>query len=219
MIRAIFALLTLAVVAAFTTNVGKVRLSNMRMAADNVFPPNPTSLYGDIAPTGFFDPLGLSVGKDPAVLKQWRDAEIKHGRVCMLATVGILTQELLKNPLGIDGPGIRHFDLVDEKFPEFGELFILLCAFVEGWTIQNKWEPKSVTKGLKRLARLREDVEPGDLNWDPLEWYPSDPKEQEIIKTKELQNGRLAMLGFAGIVLQELTDGKEVLCHFQKVCE
>ena len=51
-------------------------------------------------------------------------------------------QELLKNPLGIDGPGIRHFDLVDQEFPEFGELFILLCAFIEGWTIVNKWEPR-----------------------------------------------------------------------------
>jgi len=167
---------------------------------------------------GFFDPVGLSKGKDAATIKQWRDAEIKHGRVCMLASVGLLTQELLKNPLGIDGPAIRHLDLIDVPFPEFGEVFILLCAFIEGWTIVNKWEPRSATKGLNRLARLRDDVEPGDLDWDPLGWYPSDPSEQAIIKTKELQNGRLAMLGVAGIVAQELLDGKEVLCHFQKVC-
>ena len=68
------------------------------------------------------------------------------------------------------------------------------------------------------ITRLRDDAEPGDLEWDPLAWYPSDPVEQQIIKTKELQNGRLAMLAVAGIVAQELTDGKEVLCHFQKVC-
>lgn len=60
----------------------------------------------------------------------------------MLASVGLLTQELLKNPLGIDGPSIRHFDLVDAEFPEFGELFILLCAFLEGWVIINKYEPR-----------------------------------------------------------------------------
>jgi hypothetical protein len=184
----------------------------------SIFPENPTSLVGDIAPTGFFDPLGLSVGKDSTTLKQWRDAEIKHGRVCMLAAVGLLTQELLKNPLGIDGPSIRHLDLIDDKFPEFGELFILLCAFIEGWTIVNRWEPRSETRGLNRPARLREDVEAGDLGWDPLGWFPEDPSEQAKIKTKELQNGRLAMLGVAGIVAQELTDGKEILCHFQKVC-
>ena len=131
----------------------------------SVFPENPTELVGDLAPVGFFDPIGLSKGKDAATLKQWRDAEIKHGRVCMLASVGLLTQELLKNPVGIDGPAIRHLDLLDDKFPEFGELFILLCAFIEGWTIQNKWEPRSETRNLKRLARLRDDVEPGDLSW------------------------------------------------------
>lgn len=184
-----------------------------------VFPENPTSLVGDIAPTGFFDPLGLSNGKDEATLKMYREAELKHGRVAMLATVGLLTQEILKNPLGIDGPAIRHLDLLDEKFPEFGELFILICAFIEGWSIQNKWEPRSVTRELKRAARLRDDVAPGDLDWDPLEWFPSDPEEQAKIRTKELQNGRLAMLGVAGIVAQELLDGKEVLCHFQKVCQ
>ena len=184
----------------------------------SIFPDNPTGLPGDLAPTGFFDPLGLSNGKDAATLKQWRDSEIKHGRICMLAAVGLLLQERLANPIGIDGPAIRHLDLLDDKFPEFGEVFILLCAFIEGWTIVNKWEPKSVTKGLKRAARLAEDAEPGDLNWDPLGWYPSDPTEQNIIKTKEIQNGRLAMLGVAGIVAQELIDGKEILCHFQKVC-
>eukprot|EP01031_Cornospumella_fuschlensis_P031278 gene31278-37799_t len=184
----------------------------------SVFPENPTGLSGSLAPTGFFDPLGLSNGKDAATLKQWREAEIKHGRVSMLAAVGLLTQELLKNPVGIDGPAIRHLDLLDEKFPEFGEVFILLCAFIEGWSIVNRWEPRSQTRGLNRLARLRDDAEPGDLNWDPLGWYPSDPEERATIQTKELQNGRLAMLGVAGIVAQELVDNKEVLCHFQKVC-
>lgn len=180
---------------------------------------NPIGMEGSLAPTGFFDPLGLSVGKDATTLKQYREAEIKHGRICMLASVGLLTQEITKNPLGIDGPSIRHLDLIDVPFPEFGELFILLCAFIEGWSIVNRWEPRSVTRGLKRAATLRSDVEPGDFGWDPLGWYPSDPREQAIIKTKELQNGRLAMLGVAGIVVQELLDGKEILCHFQKVCQ
>jgi light-harvesting complex I chlorophyll a/b binding protein 1 len=191
------------------------RSSGLKMS---VFPENPTDLPGDLAPTGFFDPLGLSNGKDEATLKQWRDAELKHGRVCMLASVGLLTQELLINPLGIDGPAIRHFDLVGEKFPEFGAIFLLLCSFIEGWTIKNKYETREEIKDAGRQARLRDDVEPGDLSWDPLEWYPEDPAEQAIIRTKELQNGRLAMLAVAGIVAQELADGKEVLCHFQKVC-
>ena len=147
---------------AFAPIARKVSSNKLQM---NIFPENPTGIYGDLAPVGFFDPIGLSKGKDAATLKQWRDAEIKHGRVCMLASVGLLTQELLKNPVGVDGPAIRHLDILDDKFPEFGELFILLCAFIEGWTIVNKWEPRSETRGLKRFARLRDDVEPGDLSW------------------------------------------------------
>mmetsp|Transcript_28598 Transcript_28598/g.63428 ORF Transcript_28598/g.63428 Transcript_28598/m.63428 type:complete len:219 (-) Transcript_28598:62-718(-) len=217
MIRAAIFLSAIACAAAFA-NVGRVGVRSSSLQMSSVFPKNPTGLVGDIFPTGFFDPLGLADGKDEVTLRKYRDAELKHGRVCMLAAVGMLTQELLVNPLGIDGPSIRHLDILDTEFPEFGELFVLLCAFIEGWTIVNKWEPRSETKGLKRAAQLRSDVEPGDLDWDPLGWYPTDPEEQAIIRTKELQNGRLAMLAVAGIVAQELTDGKEILCHFQKVC-
>ena len=47
------------------------------MADDQVFQANPLPISGDIAPTGFFDPLGLSNGKDIYTLKQWREAELK----------------------------------------------------------------------------------------------------------------------------------------------
>ena len=47
------------------------------MSDDQVFQPNPLPIGGDLAPTGFFDPLGLSNGKDLATLKQWREAELK----------------------------------------------------------------------------------------------------------------------------------------------
>jgi len=47
------------------------------MSDDQVFQPNPLPIGGDIAPTGFFDPLGLSKGKDIYTLKQWREAELK----------------------------------------------------------------------------------------------------------------------------------------------
>lgn len=215
MFRSLVILATIAVATAFSSTGRVATRTALKMS---IFPENPTGLVGDLAPTGFFDPLGLANDKDEYTLKKYRDAELKHGRVCMLASVGLLTQELLKNPLGIDGPSIRHFDLVDSEFPEFGELFLLLCAFIEGWTIVNKYEPRSETKGLGRQGRLRDDVDAGDYGWDPLAWYPEDPAAQAVIKTKELQNGRLAMLAVAGIVAQELADGKEVLCHFQKVC-
>lgn len=42
---------------------------------------------GATAPFGYFDPLGLSKGKDVKTLKKWRESELKHGRIAMLATV------------------------------------------------------------------------------------------------------------------------------------
>jgi len=213
MYSALIASLLLSSVAAFAPRSARIVSSSLKMAS--IFPENPTDLTaGEVSPTGFFDPLNLSQGKDSRTLRQWRVAELKHGRVCMLASVGLLTQELLKNPIGIDGPAIKHLDLLDDKFPEFGELFILLCAFIEGYDIVTNWEPK----GSENQGLYREDVDIGDLQWDPLEWYPEDPVEQDIIRTKELQNGRLAMLATAGIVAQELIDGKEILCHFSKEC-
>merc|ERR1712129_322867 len=39
---------------------------------------------------------------------------------------------------------------------------------------------------------------------------PQDPEEFAAMSTRELQNGRLAMLAVAGFVAQELVDGKEI---------
>ena len=41
-----------------------------------------------------FDPLGLSKDAEIEQIKLWREAEIKHGRVAMLATVGVLVAEV-----------------------------------------------------------------------------------------------------------------------------
>merc|ERR1719463_762744 len=50
----------------------------------------PEEMAGVTAPLGFFDPVGLSKKGDIAV---YRNAELKHGRVCMLATLGMVVSE------------------------------------------------------------------------------------------------------------------------------
>ena len=73
-----------------------------------------------------FDPLGLATGTPLGTMKQWREAEVNHGRVAMLAAVGMLvTEEPLEfHPLfeafNKDiGPAIRHLDEVDAVSPFF----------------------------------------------------------------------------------------------------
>ena len=45
-------------------------------------------------PAGFYDPLGLSKDGDVASFKRRRSVEIKHGRVCMLVTMGYIIPEI-----------------------------------------------------------------------------------------------------------------------------
>jgi len=55
----------------------------------------PKNLDGSMAGDVGFDPLGMSTYID---LKWLREAELKHGRICMLATTGILVQEVVRLP-------------------------------------------------------------------------------------------------------------------------
>merc|ERR1712072_822829 len=50
-------------------------------------------LPGAIAPLGEFDPLGFTKGLPVQEIKQFREAEVTHGRVAMLATLGYLVAE------------------------------------------------------------------------------------------------------------------------------
>lgn len=66
--------------------------SSLRMSAGSEYT---ASLPGTPFPGGkVFDPLGLSDGADPGEIKRWREAEIKHGRVAMLASLGVVVAEV-----------------------------------------------------------------------------------------------------------------------------
>jgi hypothetical protein len=50
---------------------------------------------------------------------------------------------------------------------------------------------------------LRDDYYPRDIGFDPFGLKPEDPGELDIMITKELQNGCLAMLAATGFFAQE----------------
>jgi hypothetical protein len=56
-------------------------------------------------PKGFWDPAGLSKDVDQAQFKIFQEAETKHGRVCMLAFLGIFFGEKFPNEV-VNGPGM-----------------------------------------------------------------------------------------------------------------
>merc|ERR1719386_32990 len=57
-----------------------------------------SSQPGVQAPIGFWDPLDLSGESDEATFKRRRAVELKHGRVCMYATIGYIVPEYYKFP-------------------------------------------------------------------------------------------------------------------------
>ena len=48
------------------------------------------SIPGALPPVGLFDPLGFAEKADEATLKRYREAELTHGRVAMLAVSFVL---------------------------------------------------------------------------------------------------------------------------------
>jgi len=59
------------------------------------FMPKPANLAGYVGEEAEFDPLGFS---DTFDMKWLREAELKHGRVCMMATVGFFAQQYVTFP-------------------------------------------------------------------------------------------------------------------------
>merc|ERR1719440_2280961 len=66
---------------------------------------------GQLAPAGFFDPAGISANLDEGKILFYREAELKHGRVCMLASLGFLVGENFHPLFGgnIDVPSYAAF--------------------------------------------------------------------------------------------------------------
>merc|ERR1712100_476647 len=68
-------------------------------------------LAGVSAPMDYFDPLGFSTTVDAGKLLFYREVELKHGRVAMLASLGIVVGENFHPLFGgdIDVPAYLAF--------------------------------------------------------------------------------------------------------------
>jgi hypothetical protein len=74
-----------------------------------------------LPPMGIWDPLGLAEKADANTLKRYREAEVTHGRVAMLATLGFLAGEAVEGKTflwdaHVTGPAITHLSQVPPVF-------------------------------------------------------------------------------------------------------
>jgi len=167
---------------------------------------------GILPPVGLFDPLGFGARADANLLRKYREAELTHGRIAMIATFGFFTGEAVQGitPLfggNVKGAGITQIGQVPAGF------WITFAAFtfaIETDRVQRMiFDPSTCPPELKN--RYRPDYIPGDIGFDPFGLKPRDPAEFKIKQTKELQNGRLAMLASSGFIAQELANKKGIV--------
>ena len=139
----------------------------------------------------------------------FREAELAHGRVAMMAALGFFVQENFHPIFGYaEGPVIRQLDQVLSTEPGMlgGSVLLMAIFFSEITRARVGWvEPEF------EVRTLREGYEPGDLGFDPMGLKPTNAPDFLAMQNKELNNGRLAMLAVAGMTAQELATGAELL--------
>jgi len=170
-------------------------------------------LPGALAPMGNFDPAGFTKDLSVDEIKRYREAEVTHGRVSMLAVLGYLVGENF-HPFfngAVIGPANTHLAQVQEIAPFFFAFLTTAILSAElnrattGWVQPDKAIQSNRDNDVDGAfgALLRKDYYPGDVGFDPLGLKPSDPTEYADMQTKELQHGRLAMLAAMGMIAQE----------------
>ncbi|CDY43936.1 hypothetical protein HID58_060494 [Brassica napus] len=164
------------------------------------------SLPGDFG----FDPLGLS--SDPESLKWNVQAEIVHCRWAMLGAAGIFIPEFLTK-IGILNTPSWYTAGEQEYFTDKTTLFVVELILI-GWAEGRRWadiiKPGSVnTDPIFPNNKLTgTDVGyPGGLWFDPLGWGSGSPAKIKELRTKEIKNGRLAMLAVMGAWFQHIYTG------------
>jgi hypothetical protein len=205
---------TLASVSAFTATTPAKTISSLRMAdvapeepePEPVLPAmsesmpfmaRPAALKGELAGDVGFDPLGFA--KDEYELRNYREAEIKHARLAMLAAAGWPLSELfdkqIANALHLE-PALNSADRVpsvlngglDKISPIYWLAVVAMAGAIDVFGIQQQGKPGYVA---------------GNLGFDPLGLMPKDEEGKKWMQTAELKNGRLAMIAITAFAVQE----------------
>ena len=152
---------------------------------------DPASEVGVTEPFGYFDPAGFCKKGDKAGFRNLRAAEIKHGRVAMMAAVGAVFQHYVKFPGFESVPaGLGAVEVAPGTYG-FAALFAIAGLLELGaWTEDPSKEPGNFG-------------DPAGLNQYTLE-----------MRNRELNNGRMAMFAAIGIIAANVYTGKDAIEQF-----
>jgi len=148
----------------------------------------------------YWDPLGLATNCPADRFRWYQQAEKKHGRVAMLATLGFIVQHSYKFNLNYpyDGPLNMQLGGQAGSIPSgVAALSYAPCNYLFACLV--------LIAGIIELRASDEGRAPGDFG-DPAGWknlYGND----EDLQNYELNHGRLAMLGAIGTIMAEWATG------------
>jgi len=145
-----------------------------------------------------FDPLYFSDFLD---IKFLREAELKHGRICMLAVTGFIVQEFFSLPgyPGYSPNPVEAFSSV--PLEGLAQIFGFMAWLEAYYFNDGKWTMMDMFEDPAR--------KPGDLGFDPLK-FGDNAETRPTLELMELTHARLAMIAFAGMIHQVFVTGKPV---------
>ena len=122
------------------------------------------TIPGALEPMGIWDPLGFATDADEATLRKYREAEVTHGRVAMLAAVGFLVGEAVEGSTflfdsQITGSAIDQFAQVPVGYTL---LLVGAIGFAELQRAKTGWVDPADTK-FDQPGQLKAEYYPGDI--------------------------------------------------------
>merc|ERR1719491_208458 len=142
-----------------------------------------------------WDPAGFTE-RAPEWVPWFREAELKHCRVAMLASAGFVIPEFVRVPGDqFSFENVPNVINAYEMLPDSMSQIFLWISLLEACTFaayanMNNW-----------------DRMPGDYSFDPLGIYPESEEKQKEMQLAELKNGRLAMIAIGGMVAGSAVTG------------
>lgn len=174
-------------------------LQQIRFSKAMPFLPRPHYLDGSMPGDYGFDPLGFVKSKEDLIF--YREAEIKHSRLAMLAALGWPLSEFLNRKFAsfvhlapvvdVDGKApnpVTEFDKINGNFWFAVLVFGSLVEFYDTF----------------RSVRKIPGYYPGNFGFDPFGFYPKEEDEQKLMQLAEIKHGRTAMMAVLFYGIEEM---------------
>eukprot|EP00980_Cylindrotheca_fusiformis_P003144 scaffold721_cov131-Cylindrotheca_fusiformis.AAC.34 len=161
-----------------TQRVGSVSLNAEEMSKSIPFLVRPEKLDGSMPADLGFDPMRLSDIQQDLTYARW--SELKHGRICMLALVGMVVQQ---SGLHIPGEQFTNTDIFGavSSVGFAGNIQIFMAiGIVEGINFNKHYDGST----------------PGEIGWEGAGWSKLTDSQKAFRKESEVVHCRLAMIAF-----------------------